>query len=181
MVIEMEAWSECLAELSHDQAAELSDLDLVDVIAQPHGDSWLLVGSSRIGVATGSGWELRVRPRLTVPKLFFLLAYAADPDGWKDESAEFAFEPDLLDAVASGFSWHALTALERGILRGYVHLDERLAAIRGRVRFGDQIARNASLPLPVEVSYDDYIEDIIENRMLKSASLALLRLPRLPV
>jgi 5-methylcytosine-specific restriction enzyme subunit McrC len=180
MLIEMEAWSQRFAELSHDQAAELSDLDLVDVVAQPHGDSWLLVGNSRIGVATGSGWELRVRPRLTVPKLFFLLAYAADPDGWKDESAEFAFEPDLLDAVASGFSWHALTTLERGILRGYVHLDERLAAIRGRVRFGDQIARSANLPLPVEVSYDDYIEDIIENRMLKSATLALLRLPRLP-
>jgi 5-methylcytosine-specific restriction enzyme subunit McrC len=139
-----------------------------------------LVANSRIGVAIGNGWELRVRPRLAVPKLFFLLAYAADPDGWKDESAEFAFEPDLLDAVASGFSWHALTALERGILRGYVHLDERLTTIRGRVRFGDQIARSASLPLPVEVSYDDYIEDIIENRMLKSATLALLRLPRLP-
>jgi 5-methylcytosine-specific restriction enzyme subunit McrC len=181
MVIEMEAWSQCPAALSHDQAAELSGLDLVDVIAQPHGDYWLLVSGSRIGVASGSGWELRVRPRLTVPKLFFLLAYAADPDGWKDESADFAFEPDLLDAVASGFSWHALTALERGILRGYVHLDERLAAIRGRVRFGDQVARSAGLPLPVEVSYDDYIEDIIENGILKSATLALLRLPRLPV
>src|SRR5690348_13308332 len=179
-LIEMEAWSQNVAELSHDQAAELSPLDLVDVVALPHGGSWLLIGNSRIGVATGNGWELRVRPRLDIPKLFFLLAYAADPDGWKDESAEFAFEPDLLDAVASGFSWHALTALERGILRGYVHLDERLVSIRGRVRFGDQIARSANLPLPVEVSYDDYIEDIIENRMLKSATLALLRLPRLP-
>ena len=30
------------------------------------------------------------------------------------------------------------------------------------------------------MSYDDYIEDIIENQMLKTATLALLRLPRLP-
>src|SRR5687767_553872 len=113
-LIEMDAWSRQSTELSHDQAAELADLALVDVVAQAHGDSWLLVSNSRIGVATGSGWELRVKPRLAVPKLFFLLAYAADPDGWKDESAEFAFEPDLLDAVASGFSWHALNALEIG-------------------------------------------------------------------
>jgi 5-methylcytosine-specific restriction enzyme subunit McrC len=67
-----------------------------------------------------------------------------------------------------------------GVLRGYVRIDEQLAGIRGRVRFGDQIARSANLPLPVEVSYDDYIEDIIENQMLKTASVALLRLPRLP-
>lgn len=177
----MEAWSRQSAELSHEQAAELSGLDLVDVLAQVHSESWLLVANSRIGIATGRGWELRVTPRLAVPKLFFLLAYAADPAGWKDETAEFAFEPDLLDAVASGFSWHALSALERGVLRGYVRLDERLLAIRGRIRFGEQIARSASLPLPIEVSYDDYIEDIIENRMLKSATLALLRLPRLPM
>jgi 5-methylcytosine-specific restriction enzyme subunit McrC len=176
----MEAWSRLSVELSHDQAAELAALDLVDVVAQAHGDAWLLVANSRIGVALGSGWELRVRPKLAVPQLFFLLAYAADPKGWKDESAEFAHERDLLDAVASGFSWHALNALERGLLRGYIHTDDRLTTIRGRIRFGDQIARSATLPLPVEVSYDDYTEDILENRMLKTATLALLRLPRVP-
>ncbi len=179
-LIEMEAWSKSVAELTHDQAAELARLDLVDVVARPPADSWLLIADSRIGVATGRGWELRVRPRLVVPKLFFLLAYAADPKGWKDESAQFAVERDLLDVIASGFSWHALAALERGILRGYVRIDERLTGIRGRVRFGDQIARNANLPLPVEVSYDDYIDDIFENQMLKTAAVRLLRLPRLP-
>ena len=176
----MEAWSRVGVDLSHDQAAELAGLALVDVVAQTHEDAWLLIANSRIGIAIGNGWELRVRPKLAVPQLFFLLAYAADPKGWKDESAEFAFEPDLLDAIASGFSWHALSALERGLLRGYVHVDEQLTTIRGRIRFGDQIARSASLPLPVEVSYDDYTGDILENRMLKTATLALLRLPRVP-
>src|SRR5262245_59977377 len=103
-LMEMDAWARRAAELTHDQAAELAALDLVEVVAQPHGDSWVLIANSRIGVATGSGWELRVSPRLGVPKLFFLLAYAADPDGWKDEAAEFEFEGDLLDAIASGFS-----------------------------------------------------------------------------
>jgi 5-methylcytosine-specific restriction enzyme subunit McrC len=178
--IEMDAWSRCAVELSHDQAAELAGLGLVDVVAEPHSDAWVLVGDSRIGVAVGNGWELRVKPRIAVPKLFFLLAYATDPKGWKDESAEFAFEPDLMDAVASGFSLHALLALEHGILRDYVRVDERLTTIRGRIRFGDQIARNASLPLPVDVSFDEYTEDIVENQMLKTASVALLRLSRVP-
>jgi 5-methylcytosine-specific restriction enzyme subunit McrC len=179
-LFEIAAWSRQAAELSHDEAAQLAGLDLVDVIARPQTGSWELVSNSRIGVASGLGWELRVRPRLAVPNLFFLLAYALNPDGWKDESAQFASHPDLMDAVASGFSWHALRALDQGVLRGYVHVDERLTTIRGRVRFSDQIARNASLPFPVELSYDDYTEDIIENQILKSATLALLRLARLP-
>ena len=179
-LLEMPAWSRSSAELSHDEAAQLAELDLVDVLAMAREETWQLVSNSRIGVANGPGWELRVSPRLAIPKLFFLLAYALDPDGWKDQSADFMAEPDLLDAIASGFSWHALRAIEQGVLRGYVQIDERLTTIRGRIRFGDQIARNASLPFPVELSYSDYTEDIIENQVIKSATLSLLRLSRLP-
>jgi 5-methylcytosine-specific restriction enzyme subunit McrC len=179
--MEMEAWSREVVEVSHDVAAQIAELKLVDVIVHPTAGKWTLVSNSRIGVATGPAWELRVRPRLAVPKLFFLLAYARDPNGWRDDLAYLEQEPDdLLDAIASGFSWHALRALERGTLRGYVHLDERLTTIRGRLRFADQIARNASLPLPTEVSYDDYTEDVVENQILKTATVVLLRLSRLP-
>jgi 5-methylcytosine-specific restriction enzyme subunit McrC len=52
--------------------------------------------------------------------------------------------------------------------------------IRGRVRFGDQLSRGGGLPLPVQVAYDDFTEDILENRMLLTASELLLRLPRIP-
>jgi len=181
-LVEMDAWSTTLpVQLSHSQAGEIASLDLVDVRAHGSGDRWTLAASSRIGVAVGNGWELRVRPRLSVPKLFFLLAYAADPKGWRDQIAEFEPAPDLLDAVANGFSWHALVALKRGLLRGYVNIDERLTTIRGRVRFGDQIARSASLPVPVEVSYSDYTEDVLENQMLRTATLVLLGLRRVPI
>lgn len=180
ILLEMEAWSELSTELSPGQVAELAGLGFVQVSAQPARNRWLLRTDSRIGVAAGNAWELRVRPRLAIPQFFFLLGYSDDLAGWKDESAEFERDPDLFDAVASGFSWHALRALDRGLLRGYVQLDERLPTIRGRIRFADQIARSAALPLPVEISYSDYVEDIIENRMLKSATLALLRLPRVP-
>jgi 5-methylcytosine-specific restriction enzyme subunit McrC len=176
----MDAWSTQSVQLSHEQAAQLAALSLVDVLAGPATDTWTLVSNSRVGVASGPGWELRVSPKLAVPKLFFLLAYALDPNGWKDESADFSHEPDLMDAVASGFSWHALHAIEQGVLCGYVHVEEQLTTIRGRLRFGAQIARNASLPFPLELAYDEYTEDILENQILKSAALALLRLPRVP-
>jgi 5-methylcytosine-specific restriction enzyme subunit McrC len=179
-LIEMAAWSTASARLSHDQAAELSRLGLVDIAVEPHADEWRLRSDSRVGVAVGDGWELRVRPKLDIPKLFFLLSYARDPLGWKTTAAGFEFEPDLVDAVATAFSVHALRALEQGVVRGYLRVDERLPSVRGRIRFGDQLRRSGSFPLPVEVAYDDYTADVLENRLLTTAATLLLRLPRVP-
>jgi 5-methylcytosine-specific restriction enzyme subunit McrC len=133
---------------------------------------------SRVGVLVGDGWEVRIRPRLAIPRLMFLLAYAADQRGWKDVVAPFEQESDEVAAVASGFSWHASRALERGPIRGYERRDERRDGLRGRVRFADQIARGAGLPVPLEVTYSDYTPDVLENRMLVTAASLLLRMPR---
>ena len=160
------------------QAADLARSGLVDM--EQIGNLCRLVADSRVGVASGPDWEVRVRPRMSIRRLFFLLAYASDPKGWKDAMATFQEEEGLLDSIASGFAWHALRALDAGILRGYKQRDERLTAIRGRIRFGDQLARNTSLPLPVEVTFDDYTEDILENQILATATNVLLRLGRIP-
>ena len=174
------AWSRLDCELTHAEASQIRDCGLVEVAAQPAPDRWRLLGKSLVGVASGPTWELRVLPRLEVSQLLFLLGYAADPSGWKDRQADFAVAPDLFDAIANGFSWHALRLVEQGLLRGYMPVRERLPALRGRIRFGDQIARSAGMPLPVEVTYDDYTADIAENRALKAAAAVLLRLPRVP-
>lgn len=126
----------------------------------------------------GDGWELRIRPRLDVPRLMFLLAYATDQKGWKDIVAPFERERDEVAAIASGFSWQASRALQRGPIRGYRRRDERADALRGRIRFADQIARGAGLPIPLEITYSDYTPDVLENRMLLTAASLLLRLPR---
>jgi 5-methylcytosine-specific restriction enzyme subunit McrC len=131
-----------------------------------------------VGVVVGDGWEIRIRPRLAVPRLMFLLAYAVDQRGWKDILAPFKDERDEVAAVASGFSWHALRAVERGPIRGYQRRDERRDGLRGRVRFADQISRSGGLPIPLEISYSDYTSDVIENRMLVTAASLLLRMPR---
>jgi 5-methylcytosine-specific restriction enzyme subunit McrC len=114
-----------------------------------------------------------------VPKLLFLLAYSSNPHGWKDLVADFSEADELFDAVASGFSWHVTRALEQGVLRGYVSIEERRQDLRGRVRFADQLARVPGLPIPLEVSYDDFTTDILENRLILSAGELLLRLPRI--
>jgi 5-methylcytosine-specific restriction enzyme subunit McrC len=132
---------------------------------------------SIVGVVVGEEWELRVRPRLAIPRLMFLLAYARDQAGWRRQLATFGQEDDLWATVAHGFSWQALSALQRGPLRGYVRRDEERPDLRGRVLFERQLARGG-LPLPAHVAFDDFTEDVLENRMLRTATQLLLRLRR---
>src|SRR5665647_696111 len=94
-----------------------------------------------------------------------------DSSGWKSLVAGFERETDLFSAIASGFAWQATCALDRGVLRGYLAREERRISPRGRVLFARQAATGRGLPLPVEVGYDDFTEDVLENRMLKTAAL----------
>ena len=176
----IEAWSSATRTLTPDQARRVAHSGLVAVELHEPPDSWHLKTDSRVGVVAGNDWEIRVVPRLAIPKLMFLLAYTADRDGWRDSIAEFQRDPDFFAAVASGFAFHALRAIEPGPLRGYVSVDERSYALRGRLRVADQISRSSGLPLPLEITYDEYSIDVPENRILRGAGDLLLRFPRLP-
>jgi 5-methylcytosine-specific restriction enzyme subunit McrC len=66
------------------------------------------------------------------------------------------------------------SCLRRGLLMGYRVTDESLHVIRGRIRTADHLRRRFALPLPAEVRYDDYTEDIEENRLVKAAIRRLI-------
>ncbi|MGH2833570.1 MAG: McrC family protein [Solirubrobacteraceae bacterium] len=141
---------------------------------------WRIETGSHVGIIVGEGWELRIRPHIEVPKLLFLLTYSLVPDGWEGVLTAMQSECDVVQALASGFCLHAGRVMEQGLLRGYVAVDERRGDLRGRVRFKDQLAQLAGLPLPLEVSYDDFTVDIHENRLLRTATEKLLKLARIP-
>jgi len=173
------AWSPEERDLPADHARALAATKVVQV--QPTAeDRWLLVPDSRVGVVVGEGWQISIKPRLAVPKLMFLLAFSLRPDGWKDLVAEVGDEDDFFEAIASGFAYHSEQALRLGALHGYITLDAREPGVRGRIRFGDQLARLPGLPLPIELSYDEFSPDIAENQMLRAAGELLVRLPRIP-
>jgi len=176
----VEAWTPAQVEMDPNHAKELADLGVVRVEIDRPPSSWRVYPGSKVGILTGEGWELRIDPRLRIPKLLFLLAYSTSPSGWRDTVARFGREDDLLAAVASGFSWHAARALELGVLRGYIRIEERRPDLRGRLRYGDQLSRLPGMPLPLEVTYDDFTTDITENRMLLTTAELLLQLRRIP-
>jgi len=178
-VLDLEAWSQEAAELPANIAALLTHSGLVDVRADEPPSRWRLITDSRVGVVTGAGYDVRVRPRLAIPKLMFLLGYAADPRGWRELGPRFDEENELFGAIAHGFAVHAERALSPAPVRGYVTLDDQALTLRGRVRVGDQIARWPGLPIPLEVTYDDHVVDVPENQLVRGAAELLLRLPQL--
>jgi 5-methylcytosine-specific restriction enzyme subunit McrC len=180
-LIDVEAWSTGHdVALTLEEIAEIERSGLAEVVAGTTESHFRVKTSSKVGLVAGDDWELRVLPHLAIPRLMFLLGYAHDEKGWKDSIAGFEQHDDLFSAIANAFSFHATWALDRGAIRGYVHREEREIALRGRVRFGDHIARSGGLPLPVEISYDDFTENVLENRMLRTAASLLVRLPRVP-
>ena len=48
--------------------------------------------------------------------------------------------------------------------------------MRGRIRFDDQVRRRFGIPLPVEVRYDEFTDDILANRLVKAAAVRLGRM-----
>lgn len=54
--------------------------------------------------------------------------------------------------------------------------EEALQTVRGRIRVADQLRRRFGVPLPVEVRYDDFTDDVLANRLVKAAADRLSKL-----
>lgn len=150
----------------------------IDVTAPTvDGAIWDLHPSSYIGTVRLGDLSIVVRPKIYIDRVMFLVAYALDPNDWKRYFDLFP-NPNILESIIPAFVHHTHQAIRRGLLQGYRTEEEALHTVRGRIRFNDQINRRFGIPLPVEVAYDEFTEDIEENRLLKTA---LHRLSRLPV
>ncbi len=141
-------------------------------------DTYHLTGGSTVGVVRVGELTVELRPRVGMGPALFLLSYSVDPSGWREETAALAPDANLAESLVPLFVRLTERTLRPGLLHGYRRYDDTLATIRGRVRMADQFRVRPGLPLPVEVTYDDYTPDILENRLLRTAvdDLGRLRL-----
>jgi 5-methylcytosine-specific restriction enzyme subunit McrC len=132
-------------------------------------NQYILRPGAEIGSVNLGALQVIIRPRYHLRHVLFMLSYALDPRKWR--SLPFGYEEttSLLDAIVPAFVTHVRSAFRRGLLQGYQAREDTLMSIRGRIRFGDQLRRRQDLPLPVEVQYEEYTEDIAENRLIKAA------------
>lgn len=167
--------------LSPEQASALAASKVIQVTPGPRSGLWRVRDNGYIGAAVIGGLSIRITPKTSVDRVFFLLGYAQHPLHWRQEEVDAGEHRDLLPALAHAFARSADRALRQGVLQGYLELEESLPVVRGRIREADQVRRRYGLPLPIEVRYDEFTVDITENRLLLAAATRLLRLPGLAV
>lgn len=129
---------------------------------------------STVGALEIGGLSLHIRPKVTIQRLFYLALYAAGEVELQDKPFPFEkADPTLPDALARMLGDAASKAFARGLWQGYRVEEEALHTVRGRIMVAEQIRRRFDMPLPVEVRYDEWTEDILANRLIKAAARLL--------
>lgn len=135
-----------------------------------------LTPSSFVGAVDLGTVALEIRPKVPLDRLLFLISYALDPKAWHETAFDLQAESSLVEAVIPGFIHHVAKAFRRGLLQGYRTEEEALATVRGRIRFDEQTRKRFGIFPPIEVRFDDFTEDIEENRLIRAAIERLGRL-----
>lgn len=133
--------------------------------------------ASKVGVARVDGRQVIIQPKIHINRLVFLMGYARRPRHWCGDLVSLDPELELPEALADAFLALAGRALDQGLLKGYVTVDESLPVLRGRIRESEQLRRRFGRAVPLEVRYDEYSVDIPENQLLLAAAERLLRTP----
>ena len=136
--------------------------------------AYVLKPGSTVGAVEIGDLSVLIRPKIPIPQLLSLACYAMGVFKTQ-ETRLFDFEEEeaLPDTLALALVSTARRAFARGLLHGYRTEEEALYTVRGRIMFAEQIRRRFGIPLPVEVRYDEFTDDILENRLVKAAAARL--------
>ncbi|MEV4364455.1 hypothetical protein [Nonomuraea sp. NPDC049625] len=168
-----------VARLGREQGRRLADSGVLQARPSPFDAGlWELTPQGKVGVARVGDVEVWVTPKLEIDRLLFLVGYAADPKGWRDELVHLEVREGLIPAVADALWRQTERALRQGLLQGYRTAEETSYVLRGRLREADQLRRHHGRPIPMEIRHDDFTIDIPENQILLAAITRLLRVPR---
>ena len=150
---------------------EAKALDLSIMPVAGDGSRYRLRPGSTVGAVEVGGLSVLIEPKIGIPQLLSLACYAIGAYRPQEERL-FDFEERLAlpDALALALGAAARRAFSRGLLHGYLTEEEALYTVRGRIRFDEQIRRRFGVPLPVEVHYDEFTDDILPNRLVKAAA-----------
>lgn len=146
---------------------------LPSLTIEPAPDSegaYVLTPGETVGALEVGDVSVSIRPKLDIGRVLFLASYAMGAFELRD-AERFSF-PDadaLVETLVPPFAAAARRAFSRGLVHGYRTKEEALHTVRGRIRIGDQVRRRFGIPMPVEVRYDDFTDDVLINRLVKAA------------
>ena len=141
------------------------------------GTAWEFRPGTRVGVFRCGELSIVIRPRIPIDRVMFLVGYSLGPGDWAASPFPLYADDDILEAIVPAFVRLTQDAIRRGLLQGYRTEELLSGTLRGRIRMADQVKERFGLPFPLETTYDEFTEDIEENRLLKAAIGLLWKMP----
>ena len=139
--------------------------------------AYYLTPGSHIGAFESGGLSVSIRPKLTIARVLSLASYAMGAFKLRDMGRfDFAEARTLVEVLALALAGAARRAFAGGLLHGYRTEEEAAHTVRGRIRMDEQIRRRFGVPLPIEVRYDEFTDDVTANRLVKAAAVRLGRM-----
>lgn len=166
---------ESAIELTLEQAMELQALRFCRVTPMPVAGHWRVTDVSKVGVAVAGGLEIRVTPKTSLENIVYMASAGEHQLNLLDHSAMYGSEASVPTAIAHAFLRALDQETRHGLLKGYRRVEESSSVVRGRWDVARQLAARPGVPLPVEIDFDDFTEDIDENRILRTALHVLAR------
>lgn len=128
----------------------------------------------------GSGDDEASRTRIR-QRLVHMLAVAHDLDLAVGDSTPLGTQRDTLLEVLIGVFCSKLTdVLRHGMPRSYVHHEDDLPALRGRLDVQRQFTALAASPQRLACRFEEFSSDIVLNQVMKAAVARLARISRSP-
>ena len=167
-LIELDEYEEkLLPKVSKEVAAAINQTGFITV-EPTFGEDSIFRADSKVGIIRVGDIHIKVMPKFPVNNLFYLLGLH---DGIKFDSdtVNIAESRDITDLIFESFLRNATASTSRGLLTGYRRVEETSKVLHGRVLIGEQLKKRFGHMYPVEVSFDEFTENIPENIELNMA------------
>jgi len=146
---------------------------IVEVSRKVSGE-FVLKADSKVGFVSVQDVQVNVKPRFPIYNIFYLLGLI-DVLKLDKEKVSIQESSDFLTLLFQTFLLTVSETTKKGLLKDYVNLQETTQVLRGRMDFARQLKAQPNSYYPFEVSFDDYVENIAENQIVKWALLISLK------
>jgi 5-methylcytosine-specific restriction enzyme subunit McrC len=167
-VFTLKEYEELLVDkLEQNTAEKIQNLGIIDLTRKVSGE-FVLRADSKIGFLSVHGVQVNVKPRFPIYNIFYFLGLIKELK-LDEEKVRIGENDDFLTLLFQSFVISVEIAIKRGLISGYVNRQEASQVLKGRLDLSQQFRKHHGILLPLEISYDDFVEDIPENQILKLA------------
>jgi 5-methylcytosine-specific restriction enzyme subunit McrC len=148
-------------------AQKIQRSGIVELSRKVSGE-FVIKADSKVGFISVQGVQVNVVPRFPVYNIFYFLGLLEEMK-LDSEKVQISESNDFLTVLFQSFIHSVSSSTRKGLISGYVNREDSLQVLRGRIDFSRQLKRNPGNYFPFEVTFDDFVDDVPENQILKKA------------